>query len=1223
MKQKSWSKSVKKRIFSIMIATSMIATSFQGYAFNAKAAVTSTNKQSSVTKQTNQGAVTEASNPETAQEEQGCEGDLTPIWTTVEEANEVCDVFDDDITPSINVNANLPSSTDNSQSPYFPKIRSQGSIGSCTCWAEVYYNFTYERCKSLGIPATDENIMSPAFIYDQIKIGSSGSSYGDCIQSLTETGTAYFTDTPFASSDAKCLSWYPEEKLWQDAMNNRANSSIPIANPKTITSPKDSDLNEMKSYLSQGKLITYTTYFNWTRTKIPEGSSHAGEYICTESLYKSSSHRMTIVGYDDSIWVDLNKDGKVQEAEKGAFKIANSWGTYQSNENNGFLWVSYDALNSVSQAMDSSSNRRQVFYSMSVLNDVKTNTSGASMTITLNTARRDQDRITLQAEDANGKKFTYNVFAFNYSWCNTRRCALDGSTSATDGTIVIDLNNVISNITPSKLKDYKWSIILKDNNKDSNPAILKTAEIKVDGQIIYSVTSNLNKEIDGTTATYTFEKSDDFTVKSFTCNLQSPASIADKLKLCAEGENGSGTYQYRFGTIFKGKEIYFNKDESFSDQNTYSTYFTSMLPGEGDYVYYNAEAVGTHTFFVDVKDTGTGNILRRTIKNFVVEGMKITSFTSDLSSPQKAGTSITFNATLKNEVYHNYNAHNFTVTKDGVSKKLNAMWDGGYSQKWTPSEPGTYTITYDVTTYCGQKAKVSMDYVILPQDSNLATVYYNNNSWNDAYIHYKVNNGEWTSVPGVKMENASDMDGYTYKYVIDLGTETEATVCFNNGNGSWDSRNGSNYTVSKGVQGIKNQTITRLDNPATATPTITATPTTQPTATPITTTHTLYFDNSNAKWDKVCAYVWDENKVSTEYVASLVDNSKDMYVVEIPSKYTNIIFKNTYKSWDLQTVDLTIPTGEKNCYKANKGNKSGGTWYNYDPQASLKVILEDYTGKSYSNYVNAKIIGGTAPYTYKPITKSTYTQTGESVSNEGEAHTTTHNNVFLYQPSYRGGDYSIEITVTDAKGLTCKNEIKYSLPCIELTGIEASAESPQKVGTKLNLKTLRKNAFVYKYGLYSNWTITNQNTGKVEELMSNFDDIVSWTPTEAGTYQIHIKTTDNSGDVGEYTTTYTITDPNASNHAIVYYNASSAWNKAFIHYCIAGGSWTSVPGIEMKKTDEKIGYNYKFDLDLGDATEVRVCFNNGNGTWDSKNGTNYTLNQGTYGISNGTISSLN
>lgn len=133
MKQKSWSKSVKKRIFSIMIATSMIATSFQGYAFNAKAAVTSTNKQSSVTKQTNQGAVTEASNPETAQEEQGCEGDLTPIWTTVEEANEVCDVFDDDITPSINVNANLPSSTDNSQSPYFPKIRSQGSIGSCTC----------------------------------------------------------------------------------------------------------------------------------------------------------------------------------------------------------------------------------------------------------------------------------------------------------------------------------------------------------------------------------------------------------------------------------------------------------------------------------------------------------------------------------------------------------------------------------------------------------------------------------------------------------------------------------------------------------------------------------------------------------------------------------------------------------------------------------------------------------------------------------------------------------------------------------------------------------------------------------------------------------------------------------------------------------------------------------------------------------------------------------
>ena len=35
---------------------------------------------------------------------------------------------------------------------------------------------------------------------------------------------------------------------------------------------------------------------------------------------------MTIVGYDDDIWYDINEDGKVQEGEKGAFKVANSWG---------------------------------------------------------------------------------------------------------------------------------------------------------------------------------------------------------------------------------------------------------------------------------------------------------------------------------------------------------------------------------------------------------------------------------------------------------------------------------------------------------------------------------------------------------------------------------------------------------------------------------------------------------------------------------------------------------------------------------------------------------------------------------------------------------------------------------------------------------------------------------------------------------------------------------
>lgn len=93
-------------------------------------------------------------------------------------------------------------------------------------------------------------------------------------------------------------------------------------------------------------------------------------------------------------------------------------------------------------------------------------------------------------------------------------------------------------------------------------------------------------------------------------------------------------------------------------------------------------------------------------------------------------------------------------------------------------------------------------------NSKTVTVYYNN-SWSNAYIHYKVGNGNWTTVPGVQMETGNT-EGYAWKYVINLGSEDSATVCFNNGNGVWDSRNGENYTVYAGSYGIKNNEVKKL-----------------------------------------------------------------------------------------------------------------------------------------------------------------------------------------------------------------------------------------------------------------------------------------------------------------------------------------------------------------------------------------------------------------------------
>jgi len=76
-------------------------------------------------------------------------------------------------------------------------------------------------------------------------------------------------------------------------------------------------------------------------------------------------------------------------------------------------------------------------------------------------------------------------------------------------------------------------------------------------------------------------------------------------------------------------------------------------------------------------------------------------------------------------------------------------------------------------------------------------------------VHYKVDS-IWTKVPGEKMQ-PSDRSDYAWMYTIDLGDTTSATLCFNNGNGSWDNNNSGNYKVGTGVYGISGNTVQKLE----------------------------------------------------------------------------------------------------------------------------------------------------------------------------------------------------------------------------------------------------------------------------------------------------------------------------------------------------------------------------------------------------------------------------
>lgn len=137
-------------------------------------------------------------------------------------------------------------------------------------------------------------------------------------------------------------------------------------------------------------------------------------------------------------------------------------------------------------------------------------------------------------------------------------------------------------------------------------------------------------------------------------------------------------------------------------------------------------------------------------------------------------------------------------------------------------QSGTYVINGNITVYVTRtEAEV---------ENNIITVYYKNTNWSQAYIHYKKGTGSWTTVPGEKMEASTEQDGYNWKYVIELGEDTSASVCFNNGAGAWDSKNSSNYNFAKpGIYGIKNASIYTL---AEVTPTVTEEPTVVPTEEP-------------------------------------------------------------------------------------------------------------------------------------------------------------------------------------------------------------------------------------------------------------------------------------------------------------------------------------------------------------------------------------------------------
>ncbi|WP_340022473.1 carbohydrate binding domain-containing protein [Paenibacillus sp. FSL K6-1096] len=108
-------------------------------------------------------------------------------------------------------------------------------------------------------------------------------------------------------------------------------------------------------------------------------------------------------------------------------------------------------------------------------------------------------------------------------------------------------------------------------------------------------------------------------------------------------------------------------------------------------------------------------------------------------------------------------------------------------------------------------------------------------------------------------------------------------------------------------------------------------------------------------------------------------------------------------------------------------------------------------------------------------------------------------------------------------------------------------------------------------------------------------------------YEYQVKAYDASGNLSAFSAAAAATTP-AGNQVTIYYKQGYA--TPYIHYRPVGGTWTTAPGAAIPAA-EVAGYN-KITINIGAATQLEACFNNGSGTWDSNGGSNYLFGTGTW-----------
>ena len=211
----------------------------------------------------------------------------------------------------------LPSSVDLSVDAPIPG--DQGGQGSCVGWAVAYAVKSYHERIERGWPLTDDrHVMSPAYIYNQIRVPGGGAYFVDAFILLVEQGVSSWEQMPYDALDDRTQ---PSSRARAEAANYK------IADWGTVLRTTHAVfVQELKRHLVAGTpvLLGIRAYPDF------EYLSESNPIYDDDEGASRGAHAVVIVGYDD---------------RRSAFKIANSWGTDWGI--GGYGWIDYDASESL------------------------------------------------------------------------------------------------------------------------------------------------------------------------------------------------------------------------------------------------------------------------------------------------------------------------------------------------------------------------------------------------------------------------------------------------------------------------------------------------------------------------------------------------------------------------------------------------------------------------------------------------------------------------------------------------------------------------------------------------------------------------------------------------------------------------------------------------------------------------------------------------------------